>query len=619
MEIKKVKIPIGKNFLINQRSTSNRGNRNTNPVFKKTESYKILQNTSDFDNSKIDTTTESSVEIMKKISIYKKFSPKQRNNVNIININYFNKNNNYINYINTARNNRILHCGSASNLYKKSNYRMTQSYKNIKNKGKENSFSNVINNSNDYINYNNLTRRSEQQKKMERNSFDESNSSFNEYRNQMKNNNFINIEDLMLLEEIFHDVILSIKMKSNIANECFELINFYNQSSLYNKFENYFKEEKSKEIVHLSILKMLFCAILTYHYSFNKFLFNRNYEYLNIIINLNYKSFLLLCEYISNKISNKERGNIWVKRLRLMLNNNLKHIGNNNKEFKLYLSSIDLNISSLNINVLEIKYYLFLVQKNIKILLRNLNNDPFQSDFYLINHNIPKLSAGEIIKFFRKKIIHIINKNGSVCGNDASFYGGKDTIKDIKVPFLNYKSKKKYCLVLDLDETLISFKVMDGMKNKGILRLRPGLYEFLLSVKNNYELIIFTSATKEYADPLIDAIEKNGKYFDFRLYRQHTSICENEFIKDIGKLGRPMNKLIIVDNLPQNFRLQKENGIMIKPFWGEDMYDTALYELGIILNKIANEFYDTRKGIINYKNDILIKVSSCFSRTEKFE
>ena len=49
MEIKKVKIPIGKNFLINQRSTSNRGNRNTNPVFKKTESYKILQNTTDFD------------------------------------------------------------------------------------------------------------------------------------------------------------------------------------------------------------------------------------------------------------------------------------------------------------------------------------------------------------------------------------------------------------------------------------------------------------------------------------------------------------------------------------------------------------------------------------------
>ena len=80
-----------------------------------------------------------------------------------------------------------------------------------------------------------------------------------------------------------------------------------------------------------------------------------------------------------------------------------------------------------------------------------------------------------------------------------------------------------------------------------------------------------------------------------------------------------MNKLIIVDNLPQNFRLQKENGIMIKPFWGEDKYDTALYELGIILNKIANEFYDTRKGINKYRNVILSKVSSSFSRIEIYK
>ena len=103
------------------------------------------------------------------------------------------------------------------------------------------------------------------------------------------------------------------------------------------------------------------------------------------------------------------------------------------------------------------------------------------------------------------------------------------------------------------------------------------------------------------------------------LDREHTIIWENEFVKDIGRLGRPMNKLIIVDNLPQNFKLQKENGIMIKPFWGEDIYDNVLHELGIILNKIAGEFYDTRKGIIKYKNDILSKVSSCFSRSEIYE
>ena len=184
---------------------------------------------------------------------------------------------------------------------------------------------------------------------------------------------------------------------------------------------------------------------------------------------------------------------------------------------------------------------------------------------------------------------------------------------EIKVPYLNYKSNKKFTLVLDLDETLICFKI-GPEKNRGLLRLRPGLFPFLLNIKKYYELIIFTSATTEYADPLLKAIEKDEKIFDFKLYRQHTIIYNNEFVKDISKIGRPLDKIIIVDNLPQNFRLQKENGIMIKAFWGEDNYDTALFALGDILNKIAIEFDDTRKGIIKYKDDILCKVSSTVSK-----
>ena len=133
-------------------------------------------------------------------------------------------------------------------------------------------------------------------------------------------------------------------------------------------------------------------------------------------------------------------------------------------------------------------------------------------------------------------------------------------------------------------------------------------------MKKKYELIVFTSATNEYADPLLTAIEKDKKYFDYKLYRQHTIIYNNEIVKDISKIGRPLDKIIIVDNLVQNFRLQKENGIMIKPFWGEDYYDNALIELKDILNKIANEFTDVRIGIKKYKDDILSKVSSTVSK-----
>ena len=71
-----------------------------------------------------------------------------------------------------------------------------------------------------------------------------------------------------------------------------------------------------------------------------------------------------------------------------------------------------------------------------------------------------------------------------------------------------------------------------------------------------------------------------------------------------------------MENMQQNYRLQKENGILIKSFYGEDKYDTALASLGDILIKIAEEFTDVRKGILKYKNEILNKVSSNLSKKD---
>ena len=65
-------------------------------------------------------------------------------------------------------------------------------------------------------------------------------------------------------------------------------------------------------------------------------------------------------------------------------------------------------------------------------------------------------------------------------------------------------------------------------------------------------------------------------------------------------MGRPLDKTIIVDNMIQNFRFQKENGILIKSFNGEDIYDSALADLGNILVKIAEEGEDVRISLKKY-------------------
>ena len=64
-----------------------------------------------------------------------------------------------------------------------------------------------------------------------------------------------------------------------------------------------------------------------------------------------------------------------------------------------------------------------------------------------------------------------------------------------------------------------------------------------------FELIIFTAATKEYADPLINLIDPKNK-ISHRFYRQHLTEHEKIMIKDLSKIGRNLNSVIILDNVP---------------------------------------------------------------------
>ena len=52
--------------------------------------------------------------------------------------------------------------------------------------------------------------------------------------------------------------------------------------------------------------------------------------------------------------------------------------------------------------------------------------------------------------------------------------------------------------------------------------------------------------------------------------------------QDLSRLGRDLAKMIIVDNLAENFKLQPDNGIFIKA-WYDDPEDTALLELSPLL------------------------------------
>ena len=125
-----------------------------------------------------------------------------------------------------------------------------------------------------------------------------------------------------------------------------------------------------------------------------------------------------------------------------------------------------------------------------------------------------------------------------------------------------------------------------------------------------FEIILFTAGTQDYADPILDIIEKKKKFFDKRLYRQHTILIDNILIKDLSKLGRDLSKVIIVDNMPQNFKLQKENWIFIKNFDGSKN-DCKLKKLIPILKLITNNYNnDVRNELSKLKKEIFSKITT---------
>ena len=511
--------------------------------------------------------------ISKNNSIIKNYN--NSNNYNYNNINYNNINYNNINYnnINNKNNQNIRNIGIQKTMKNRKNLLMDF-------EGNEEGKS--LNNNKNINNYREVNAIHTKKK-----------------NNKQKKFNLFKIEDLIVIEEKLNTIIECLKYNKEINKHCFDLWNYYFNCSVFKKIEKIFDKEIDINIVKLSINYELISLIICYEYSLDQDTYIETNIKLLEIMELNYNNLMRLFKQIITNIDEDNNENIWVKKLLNIFENYSKK-----EDFFIYNDDILLTIEKIKHNNGNI---------NIKIQ-KLLNYYQTENNTLLINYflQLKTKTYEDLTIFLQKNILKIENEEGSLI---ASLYLRNNSIfSPIPPPYLKTKSIKKYTLVLDLDETLVNFKIKKG--REGFVRLRPFLFGFLEEVSQFYELIIFTSATEAYANSVIEAIEHDKKYFDYIFYRQHTIIVGNDFVKDLTRIGRPLNSTIIIDNMPQNFRFQKENGITIKPFWGQDSNDKTLYDLMPILLDIAKNGGDVRISLNKYKDEIIGKITSNISKNK---
>ena len=118
--------------------------------------------------------------------------------------------------------------------------------------------------------------------------------------------------------------------------------------------------------------------------------------------------------------------------------------------------------------------------------------------------------------------------------------------------------------------------------------MRPYALETLSILAKYYEIYIFTSATKEYAEKIMNILDPEANIFNGALHRSHCFLTKKGFyIKDLRIItNKNLNDMLIIDNLSHSFAFQIDNGIPILP-WYNDSNDCELRYLARYLIKIA--------------------------------
>jgi len=414
---------------------------------------------------------------------------------------------------------------------------------------------------------------------------------------------------ILILEEKIKDIAdyLLLENMEIISNFCFELINYVYVYSINKYIESAIYDLMGIKNIERYNKYTIFSIMLLYDLTFDKQKFYNVKILINELLKLIYSNIIMIISHSKNKINkNEENASI----LSHIINNiQNKYTPNND----LYLDDSEYLLidQSSNFSFEEkINYNINFIIRNIHTIINNMKNIANYDAFLDLFKKINNISFEDMNNFYRHKILKINFINSSLLSsaiikNNMQYY---DNL--MLPPYITIPNKKKYTLVISLDETLIHFKKGNIKTNQGIIQLRPGILEFFEAIKPYYEIVLFCNGNKKYSDLIINSIDSKRKYIDHRLYREQCIVMNNDYVKDISKIGRPINKTIIVDNLPQNFRLNKENGINIKSFLGDNPNDKILFNLSKILVNIGKTNGDVREEIKKNWIEIINKVTS---------
>nr|CCC94434.1 conserved hypothetical protein [Trypanosoma congolense IL3000] len=155
------------------------------------------------------------------------------------------------------------------------------------------------------------------------------------------------------------------------------------------------------------------------------------------------------------------------------------------------------------------------------------------------------------------------------------------------------------------------------------VHLRPFADELVRSCLDMFEVVFFTAGTEEYAKHICDHFDPKRKAH--RLYRQHCVPVSGVYMKDLSLLGRPIDRIILLDDRGPEVSFQPDKVIFCDPYLLDEMNcvkdqletDEALrsfLNFLVVLSKLPVHLIT--KVLKEYQESVMKRVSTHVSEAE---
>jgi hypothetical protein len=381
------------------------------------------------------------------------------------------------------------------------------------------------------------------------------------FEEEKKNDNNINLEDAIEIEKQLSKILECLRYEIDPTLECEEWWVVTDPSSYsLTKLPGFYKDPSVvKAIIEaqkIESISVSFIQFLSFENSLEKTFW---IPFKNLIFFI-HQNWLILFRFLLDRLPQAGKSNSWAIKLDKICDSKLTRLFKSKAEaLQVLRVNIEWSKSVMrNISKIKPKQQIY---SSIWAILDELDNFQIGRIREMLFTTIQYRAGGHIaswideINGFHKTSKNFVAKSKSQTSNAFTPAGGSpptspslaafffdDELPPVQEPFLPPAEGDIYTLVLDLDETLVHYFDL-GPDSR--FEVRPGWDEFLSELSKYYELVIFTAAMQDYADSVLDQIDREGR-IKYRLYRQHTSPYGNLIAKDLSKIGRDLAKTILI-------------------------------------------------------------------------